>query len=76
MSIAELKHDVPLEKNLDELYGLIEGIEIVMFTTRRKDGRLVPRPMATHKRKPRDRSLVRNGHRERIGHGAEIDTRQ
>jgi general stress protein 26 len=35
------------EKKLDELYGLIEGIEIAMFTTRRRDGRLVSRPMAT-----------------------------
>ena len=37
----------PLTKKLDELYGLIEGIEIAMFTTRRPDGRLVSRPMAT-----------------------------
>lgn len=34
-------------KKLDELYQLIEGIEIAMFTTRRPDGRLVSRPMAT-----------------------------
>jgi general stress protein 26 len=42
-------HDnqAPLSKKLDELYGLIEGIEIAMFTTRRPDGRLVSRPMAT-----------------------------
>ncbi|MGE5926498.1 MAG: pyridoxamine 5'-phosphate oxidase family protein [Gemmatimonadota bacterium] len=38
---------VTTEKKLDELYGLIEGIEIAMFTTRRRDGRLVSRPMAT-----------------------------
>ena len=37
----------PLGKKLDELYGLIEGIEIAMFTTRRSDGHLVSRPMAT-----------------------------
>ena len=37
----------PLEKKLDALYDLIEGIEIAMFTTRRPDGRLVSRPMAT-----------------------------
>ena len=37
----------PLGKKLDELYGLIEGIEIAMFTTRRADGHLVSRPMAT-----------------------------
>jgi general stress protein 26 len=48
----ELKNDVPLEKKLDELYKLIEGIEIAMFTTRRADGRLVSRPMATQKREP------------------------
>jgi general stress protein 26 len=33
-----------------ELYDLIEGIEIAMFTTRRPDGRLVSRPMATQAR--------------------------
>jgi general stress protein 26 len=41
------REDAPLSKKLDELYGLIEGIEIAMFTTRRPDGRLVSRPMAT-----------------------------
>ena len=39
--------DAPLGKKLDELYGLIDGIEIAMFTTRRPDGHLVSRPMAT-----------------------------
>ena len=38
---------IPSEKKLSELYGLIEGIEIAMFTTCRRDGRLVSRPMAT-----------------------------
>lgn len=38
---------VPTEKKLDDLYELIDGIEIAMFTTRRQDGRLVSRPMAT-----------------------------
>lgn len=33
-----------------ELYDLIDGIEIAMFTTRRPDGRLVSRPMATQAR--------------------------
>lgn len=46
------KTDIPLEKKLDELYELIEGIEIAMFTTRRPDGSLVSRPMATQKREP------------------------
>jgi general stress protein 26 len=35
----------PTEKKLDELYGLIEGISVAMFTTRRADGHLVSRPM-------------------------------
>ena len=39
--------EAPLSKKLDALYDLIEGIEIAMFTTRRRDGRLVSRPMAT-----------------------------
>jgi general stress protein 26 len=33
-----------------ELYDLIDGIEIAMLTTRRPDGRLVSRPMATQAR--------------------------
>src|SRR6059058_5190661 len=37
-------------KKLDDLYKLIEGIEIAMFTTRRADGQLVSRPMATQER--------------------------
>ncbi len=41
------RDDAPLEKKLTELYELIEGIEIAMFTTRRSDGHLVSRPMAT-----------------------------
>jgi Uncharacterized stress protein (general stress protein 26) len=38
------------EKKLKELDELIEGIETAMFTTRRLDGHLVSRPMATQKR--------------------------
>ncbi|MBA2458602.1 MAG: pyridoxamine 5'-phosphate oxidase family protein [Gemmatimonadales bacterium] len=41
------RDDAPLEKKLTELYELIEGIEIAMVTTRRPDGHLVSRPMAT-----------------------------
>ena len=37
-------------KNARELRELIEHIEIAMFTTRRADGRLVSRPMATQAR--------------------------
>ncbi len=32
-----------------ELYELIQDIEVAMFTTRRPDGRMVSRPMATQK---------------------------
>src|ERR671913_1857311 len=41
------RDDAPLSKKLEDLYQLIEGIEIAMFTTRRPDGHLVSRPMAT-----------------------------
>jgi general stress protein 26 len=37
----------PQRKKLQDLYDLIEGIEVAMFTTRRPDGHLVSRPMAT-----------------------------
>ena len=39
----------PADK-LDELYGLVESIETAMMATRRADGHLVSRPMATQKR--------------------------
>lgn len=35
------------QKRLDELYDLVKSIKTAMFTTRRPDGRLVSRPMAT-----------------------------
>ncbi len=38
------------EKKLDELYDLIDGIEVAMFTTRRPDGHLVTRPMQVQER--------------------------
>jgi general stress protein 26 len=38
------------QKKLEELDKLIEGIEMAMFTTRRHDGHLVSRPMATQER--------------------------
>ena len=38
------------EKKLKELDELIDGIETAMFTTRRPDGHLASRPMATQKR--------------------------
>ncbi|HET9464100.1 MAG TPA: pyridoxamine 5'-phosphate oxidase family protein, partial [Gemmatimonadales bacterium] len=36
-----------LDQKLNDLYALIDGIELAMFTTRRPDGQLVSRPMAT-----------------------------
>ena len=43
-------NEVPLEKKLDDLYKLIDGIEVAMFTTRRPDGLLVSRPMQVQER--------------------------
>ena len=40
----------PTEKKIDDLYKLIDGNDIAMFTTRRPDGYLVSRPMATQER--------------------------
>ena len=34
-------------KKMQKLFELVEGIETAMFTTRRRDGHLVSRPMAT-----------------------------
>jgi general stress protein 26 len=55
MSDRHAPHDaepIPTGKKLEDLYGLVEGIETAMFTTRRLDGRLVSRPMATQRRDP------------------------
>ena len=38
------------EKKLDDLYALIDGIEVCMMTTRRADGHLVTRPMQVQER--------------------------
>jgi general stress protein 26 len=43
-------NEVPLEKKLDDLYALIDGIETAMLTTRRRDGSLVSRAMQTQRR--------------------------
>ena len=43
-------NEVPLEKKLDDLYSLIDGIETAMLTTRRRDGTLVSRAMQTQRR--------------------------
>jgi general stress protein 26 len=44
-------NEVPTEKKLDDLYKLIDGIEVAMFTTRRADGYLVSRPMQVQERR-------------------------
>jgi general stress protein 26 len=43
--------EVPLERKLDDLYTLIDGMEVAMFTTRRPDGHLVSRAMQTQERR-------------------------
>jgi len=50
--LTEKNRDQPTvtEKKLDELYELIDGIEVAMFTTRRPDGHLVTRPMQVQER--------------------------
>jgi general stress protein 26 len=40
-------------KKIEELYSLIEGIDIAMMTSRTFDGTLVSRPMATQEKRPR-----------------------
>jgi general stress protein 26 len=40
----------PRADRLNRLYELIEDIEVAMLTTRRRDGSLVSRPMATQRR--------------------------
>ena len=55
MARADQTHrdaQVSSEKKLDDLYDLIDGIEIAMLTTRRADGHLVSRPMATQDHSP------------------------
>lgn len=42
--------NAPTDKKLTELYDLIDDIDVAMFTTRRPDGQLVSRPMATQRR--------------------------
>src|SRR5688500_5847485 len=47
-----MNEPIPTAKKIDELYGLIESMKIALMTTRRPDGSLVTRPMATQKRGP------------------------
>jgi len=46
----EPAHAESPQGTLDELRKLVEGIETAMLTTRRADGHMVSRPMATQKR--------------------------
>lgn len=45
-------NDGSAERRLEQLYDLIDGIEVAMLTTRRVDGALVSRPMQTQARRP------------------------
>jgi general stress protein 26 len=48
---ADMTSPLPTTKKLEELYQLIDGIEIAMLTTRTLDGALVSRPMQTQARR-------------------------
>ncbi len=50
MSDSAASSSTPTAKKIDELYDLVGDIETAMLTTRRPDGSLVCRPMATQKR--------------------------
>jgi general stress protein 26 len=43
--------ELPTEKKLEQLYGLIDGIEVAMLTSRSRQGTLVSRPMQTQARR-------------------------
>ena len=43
---------IPTDKKLDQLYSLIDGIDIAMMTTRTANGELVSRPMQVQGRDP------------------------
>jgi len=49
MDATQKNHDYacPLGKKLEDLYKLIDGIQVCMLTSRREDGYLVSRPMGT-----------------------------
>lgn len=49
-SLAFLMETPTNTGKIEEMYRLIEGIEIALMTTQRADGLLVTRPMATQKR--------------------------
>lgn len=45
--------NVSPEKKIEELYALVDGIDIAMMTSRNFDGTLISRPMATQAKRPR-----------------------
>lgn len=45
--------NVPPAKKIEELYSLVEGIDIAMLTSRTYDGTLTSRPMQTQTKRPR-----------------------
>jgi general stress protein 26 len=52
-SVKQWNDDVSPAKKLEELYSLVEGIDIAMMTCRSADGTLVSRPMSTQEKRPR-----------------------
>jgi general stress protein 26 len=52
-STKNKNENVSPAKKIEELYSLVEGIDIAMLTSRNYDGTLVSRPMATQARRPR-----------------------
>ena len=47
---ANLSQGISTEKKLDDLYQLIDDMDVCLFTTHRADGRLVTRPMQVQER--------------------------
>lgn len=48
-----MDNNVSPAKKIEELYSLVEGIDIAMLTSRNYDGTLVSRPMSTQEKRPR-----------------------
>ncbi len=48
-----MNDNVSPAKKIEELYALVEGIDIAMLTSRNFDGTLVSRPMSTQEKRPR-----------------------
>ena len=42
-----------MKSELEQFYAMVDGLEAAMMTTRRADGHLQSRPMATQKRAQR-----------------------